>query len=145
MGVRGINLLDGDEVVAMQLNTQGYYLLVVSENGMGKRTSISEFTCQNRGGKGVKCYKIMEKTGNVVGVKILNKENEILLINTEGIVIRIACEDISILGRVTSGVKLMDVGEDIKVASIARVKEESNKSDEDMLKTMETELEEESK
>lgn len=112
---------------------------------MGKLTDLNEFTAQIRGGKGVKCYKIMEKTGNVVGVKILNKENEILLINTEGIVIRIACEDISILGRVTSGVKLMDVGEDIKVASIARVKEESNKSDEDMLKTMETELEEESK
>ena len=145
MGVRGMNLTDGDEVVAMQLNTQGDYLLVVSENGMGKRTAMSEFVVQNRGGKGVKCYKIMEKTGNVVGVKILNKENEILLINTEGIVIRIECEDISILGRVTSGVKLMDVGENIKVASIARVKEESKKSDEDMLKTMETELEEESK
>ena len=77
MGVRGINLLDGDEVVAMQLNTQGYYLLVVSENGMGKRTSISEFTCQNRGGKGVKCYKITEKTGNVIGAKAVNEENEI--------------------------------------------------------------------
>ena len=112
---------------------------------MGKLTDLNEFTAQIRGGKGVKCYKIMEKTGNVVGVKILNKENEILLINTEGIVIRIECEDISILGRVTSGVKLMDVGENIKVASIARVKEESKKSDEDMLKTMETELEEESK
>ena len=145
MGVIGMTLSDGDEVVGMQLDTQGKYLLTVSEKGMGKLTDLNEFTAQIRGGKGVKCYKIMEKTGNVVGVKILNKENEILLINTEGIVIRIACEDISILGRVTSGVKLMDVGEDIKVASIARVKEESNKSDEDMLKTMETELEEESK
>ena len=82
MGVRGINLLDGDEVVAMQLNTQGYYLLVVSENGMGKRTSISEFTCQNRGGKGVKCYKITEKTGNVIGAKAVNEENEIIMITT---------------------------------------------------------------
>ena len=145
MGVIGMNLSDGDEVVGMQLDTQGKYLLTVSEKGMGKLTDLEEFTAQIRGGKGVKCYKIMEKTGNVVGVKILNKENEILLINTEGIVIRIECEDISILGRVTSGVKLMDVGENIKVASIARVKEESKKSDEDMLKTMETELEEESK
>ena len=145
MGVIGMQLNDGDEVIGMQLNTQGDHLLIVSANGMGKLTSIDEFKSQNRGGKGVKCYKIMEKTGNVVGVKILNKENEILLINTEGIVIRIECEDISILGRVTSGVKLMDVGENIKVASIARVKEESKKSDEDMLKTMETELEEESK
>ena len=89
MGVRGINLLDGDEVVAMQLNTQGYYLLVVSENGMGKRTSISEFTCQNRGGKGVKCYKITEKTGNVIGAKAVNEENEIMMITTEGIIIRL--------------------------------------------------------
>ena len=106
MGVRGINLLDGDEVVAMQLNTQGYYLLVVSENGMGKRTSISEFTCQNRGGKGVKCYKITEKTGNVIGAKAVNEENEIMMITTEGIIIRLQCSDISILGRITSGVKL---------------------------------------
>ena len=89
MGVRGINLLDGDEVVAMQLNTQGYYLLVVSENGMGKRTSISEFTSQNRGGKGVKCYKITEKTGNVIGAKAVNEENEIMMITTEGIIIRL--------------------------------------------------------
>ena len=96
MGVRGINLLDGDEVVAMQLNTQGYYLLVVSENGMGKRTSISEFTCQNRGGKGVKCYKITEKTGNVVGVKAVDEDNEIMIINTEGIIIRMKCDGISL-------------------------------------------------
>ena len=96
MGVRGINLLDGDEVVAMQLNTQGYYLLVVSENGMGKRTSISEFTCQNRGGKGVKCYKITEKTGNVIGAKAVNEENEIMMITTEGIIIRLQCSDISL-------------------------------------------------
>ena len=102
MGVRGINLTDGDEVVAMQLNTQGYYLLVVSENGMGKRTSISEFTVQNRGGKGVKCYKITEKTGNVIGAKAVNEENEIMMITTEGIIIRLQCADISILGRITS-------------------------------------------
>ena len=123
MGVRGINLLDGDEVVAMQLNTQGYYLLVVSENGMGKRTSISEFTCQNRGGKGVKCYKITEKTGNVIGAKAVNEENEIMMITTEGIIIRLQCADISILGRITSGVKLINLSKGVTVASFAKVRE----------------------
>ena len=123
MGVRGINLLDGDEVVAMQLNTQGYYLLVVSENGMGERTSISEFTCQNRGGKGVKCYKITEKTGNVIGAKAVNEENEIMMITTEGIIIRLQCSDISILGRITSGVKLINLSDGVTVASFAKVRE----------------------
>ena len=123
MGVLGINLLDGDEVVAMQLNTQGYYLLVVSENGMGKRTSISEFTCQNRGGKGVKCYKITEKTGNVIGAKAVNEENEIMMITTEGIIIRLQCADISILGRITSGVKLINLSNGVTVASFAKVRE----------------------
>ena len=123
MGVRGIKLLDGDEVVAMQLNTQGYYLLVVSENGMGKRTSISEFTCQNRGGKGVKCYKITEKTGNVIGAKAVNEENEIMMITTEGIIIRLQCSDISILGRITSGVKLINLSDGVTVASFAKVRE----------------------
>ena len=123
MGVRGINLLDGDEVVAMQLNTQGYYLLVVSENGMGKRTSISEFTCQNRGGKGVKCYKITEKTGNVIGAKAVNEENVIMMITTEGIIIRLQCSDISILGRITSGVKLINLSDGVTVASFAKVRE----------------------
>ncbi|MDD7739041.1 MAG: DNA gyrase subunit A [Lachnospiraceae bacterium] len=123
MGVRGINLLDQDEVVGMQMNTQGDYLLIVTENGMGKRTSIGEFSVQLRGGKGVKCYKITEKTGNLVGVKAVNEENEVMLITTEGIIIRIPCSGISILGRVTSGVKVMDVADNIKVASIAKVRE----------------------
>ena len=123
MGVRGINLMDGDEVVGMQLNSQGYYLLVVSENGMGKRTSISEFTCQNRGGKGVKCYKITEKTGNVIGAKAVNEENEIMMITTEGIIIRLQCSDISILGRITSGVKLINLSDGVTVASLAKVRE----------------------
>ena len=123
MGVRGMNLSDQDEVIGMQLNTQGDYLLIVSEHGMGKRTSMGEFTVQNRGGKGVKCYKITEKTGNVVGVKAVNEDNEIMLITTEGIIIRISCADISIQGRITSGVKLMDVDEKLAVASIAKVRE----------------------
>ena len=132
MGVRGINLLDGDEVVAMQLNTQGYYLLVVSENGMGKRTSISEFTCQNRGGKGVKCYKITEKTGNVIGAKAVNEENEIMMITTEGIIIRLQCSDISILGRITSGVKLINLSDGVTVASFAKVREKEEDKNSEM-------------
>ena len=136
MGVRGINLMDGDEVVAMQLNSQGYYLLVVSENGMGKRTCISEFTCQNRGGKGVKCYKITEKTGNVIGAKAVNEENEIMMITTEGIIIRLQCSDISILGRITSGVKLINLSDGVTVASFAKVREKEAEADtEDSVQT----------
>ena len=125
MGVRCMNLDPGDEVVAMQLNSQGDYLLVVSENGMGKRTAMSEFTCQNRGGKGVKCYKITEKTGNVIGAKAVNEENEIMMITTEGIIIRITCAGISILGRITSGVKLINLDEGVTVASLAKVREKA--------------------
>lgn len=138
MGVRGINLTDGDEVVAMQLNTQGYYLLVVSENGMGKRTSISEFTVQNRGGKGVKCYKITEKTGNVIGAKAVNEENEIMMITTEGIVIRLQCADISILGRITSGVKLINLSDGVTVASFAKVREKKEEKEEAQEESAET-------
>ena len=123
MGVRGMNLSDRDEVIGMQLHTQGDYLLIASEKGMGKRTAIEEFTCQNRGGKGVKCYKITEKTGNVIGVKAVNEDNEIMIINTEGIVIRMECAGISILGRVASGVKLINLDSNTKVASIAKVRE----------------------
>ena len=123
MGVRGINLMEEDEVIGMQLTCQGDYLLIVSEKGLGKRTSVGEFTRQNRGGKGVKCYKITEKTGNVIGVKAVNSDNEIMLITTEGIIIRLECRDISILGRITSGVKLMDLKDDITVASIAKVRD----------------------
>ena len=123
MGVRGINLLDGDEVVGMQICTQGDYLLVVSENGMGKRTPMAEFTVQLRGGKGVKCYKITEKTGNLIGSKVVNEDNEIMMITTEGIIIRTPCSGISVMGRITSGVKLMDVDGEIKVASIAKVRD----------------------
>ena len=123
MGVRGMNLSDRDEVIGMQLHTQGDYLLIASEKGMGKRTAIEEFTCQNRGGKGVKCYKITEKTGNVIGVKAVNEDNEIMIINTEGLVIRMECAGISILGRVASGVKLINLDSNTKVASIAKVRE----------------------
>jgi len=133
MGVRGMNLGVEDEVVGMQMNTQGDYLLIVSEKGLGKRTAISEFTSQNRGGKGVKCYKITEKTGSVIGSKAVNNDNEMLMITTEGIIIRISCADISILGRITSGVKLMNVDNNISVASIAKVREKiENDGDEEI-------------
>ena len=143
MGVRGMNLDPGDEVVAMQLNSQGDYLLVVSENGMGKRTAMSEFTCQNRGGKGVKCYKITDKSGTVVGFKAVNDDNEIMLITNQGIVIRLLCKDISILGRITTGVKLinMDLESDITVASIAKVRQKSADESES-LEMMEREMNE---
>jgi DNA gyrase subunit A len=139
MGVIGMNLADEDEVIGMQLNTQGEYLLIISENGMGKRTLMSEFSSQNRGGKGVKCYKITEKTGNVVGVKAVDKENEIMIITTEGIIIRLICSDISVLGRITSGVKLinMDKESNISVASIAKVRENFSVTEEETLKQLE--------
>ncbi len=123
MGVIGMNLADRDEVIGMQLNTQGDELLIVSENGMGKRTNINEFTVQRRGGKGIKCYKIVEKTGNVVGVKAVNEEHEIMMITTEGIIIQIRMSDVSILGRITSGVKLINLENGVKVAKIAKVRE----------------------
>ena len=132
MGVRGMNLEEGDEVVAMQLNSQGDCLLIVSANGMGKRTSMGEFTCQNRGGKGVKCYKITEKTGCVIGARAVNEDNEVMLITTEGIIIRIACADISVLGRITSGVKLINLADGITVASVAKVREKEEKENQEL-------------
>ena len=123
MGVIGMNLSDGDEIIGMQLDHQGDSLLIVSENGLGKRTYLDEFTVQNRGGKGVKCYKITEKTGNVVGVKAVNDDHEIMMITTEGVIIQLRMEDISTLGRITSGVKMMNLEEDVKVAKIAKVRE----------------------
>ena len=143
MGVRGINLSDGDEIIGMQLCSQGDYLLIASEKGMGKRTSMSEFSVQNRGGKGVKCYKITEKTGNVVGVKAVNDDNEVMMITTEGIIIRIACSDISILGRITSGVKLMNLDEKVSVASIAKVREKEEKPEENTEANEQEEIEQE--
>ena len=126
MGVIGMNLTAGDEVVAMQLHTQGDSLMIVSEKGLGKCTLISEFTAQNRGGKGVKCYKITDKTGNIIGAKAVNKDNEVLLITTEGIIIRISVEGTALLGRVTSGVKLMNLDEGVTVASMAKVREDKS-------------------
>jgi DNA gyrase subunit A len=121
MGVIGMNLLDEDEVVGMQLSSQGDSLLFVSEKGLGKLTDMDEFTVQHRGGKGIKCYKISEKTGNVIGVKAVDDTREVLLITMEGVIIRLYCKDISKLGRITSGVKLINLDENVTVATIAKV------------------------
>ncbi|MCI8402052.1 MAG: DNA gyrase subunit A [Lachnospiraceae bacterium] len=137
MGVIGMKLELSDQVVGMQLDSQGDALLIVSENGMGKRTMLEEYTPQLRGGKGVKCYKINSKTGYIVGVKAVNKDQEIMIITTEGIIIRIGVSSISMLGRITSGVKLISMdqetaGKEIRVASIAKVREEPGEKPEDM-------------
>ena len=138
MGVIGMNLLDGDEIVAMQLDTQGTDILFVSEKGMGKRTPMDEFTPQHRGGKGVKCYKIMEKTGNIVGAKAVNDNNEIMLITQEGTIIRMKVDDISELGRITSGVKLINMDDTI-VASMTKVRESAT---EESLRELELQMKE---
>ncbi|MCM1567999.1 MAG: DNA gyrase subunit A [Roseburia sp.] len=131
MGVIGMNLSHGDEIIGMQLQTQGDSLLIVSENGLGKRTYLDEFTVQKRGGKGVKCYKITEKTGDVVGVKAVRDDHEIMMITTEGIIIQLRMEDISTLGRITSGVKMMDLKDGIKIAKIAKVREKVSNGDQE--------------
>ncbi len=150
MGVIGMNLSEGDEIVGMQLDSQGEALLIASENGMGKRTYLKEFTLQHRGGKGLKCYKITEKTGNVIGVKAVNEDHEIMMITTEGIIIQIPMEDVSVLGRITSGVKLINLEKGVTVAKIAKVREkvemegaENVKTEDEEIKNEETEEEEE--
>jgi DNA gyrase subunit A len=124
MGVIGMNLNYDDEVVGMQLDHQGDSLLIVSENGIGKRSALEEFKLQNRGGKGLKCYKITERTGDVVGVKAVNDDHEIMMITTAGTIIQVRMEEIPVHGRITSGVKMMNIGdENVKVAKIAKVRE----------------------
>ena len=142
MGVIGMNLDDGDEIIGMQMDSQGETLLVVSENGIGKRTDISEFPIQKRGGKGVLCYKIVEKTGYLVGAKLVHEDHDIMMITNEGIVIRISVKDISIIGRNTSGVKLMNIdpNSNTRIASIAKVRDdEQNPEVEDAIDEQETE------
>ena len=151
MGVIGMNLSYDDELIGMQLNTQGDCLMIVSEYGMGKKTDINEFGVQHRGGKGVKCYKITDKTGNVVNAKAVNDDNEVMLITTEGIIIQLKVSEISTLGRITSGVKLinLDPEKDIVVASMAKVRdaipEENGNSEEKLLEELQKEMDEEEK
>ncbi len=124
MGVIGMNLAPNDVIIAMQTASMGEAVLLVSSKGLGKCTRIDEFTTQNRGGKGVKCYKITEKSGNLVGVKSVENDDELMLITTEGIIIRIQVSDVTVLGRITTGVKLINLKEGVSVASIAKVVED---------------------
>ena len=142
IGVIGMKLNKDDEVVGMQMDSQGPKLLIVSANGMGKRTPIEEFSPQRRGGKGVLCYKITDKTGDIVGAKLVEDDHDLLLITNEGIIIRISVNDISVIGRNTSGVKLMNINQDsdIKVASIAKVRDDENKSEDEVLEEIAGEI-----
>ena len=124
MGVRGIALDPDDEVIGMQLKSQGDAILAVTESGMGKRTDLSELTLQHRGGKGIRYYKITSKTGDVVGFKVVEAQQEMLLITSEGVIIRLRVTDVSKIGRVTSGVKLIDLAKGVKVVGVARIREE---------------------
>ncbi len=132
MGVIGMNLADDDEIIGMQIDSQGDSLLIVSELGYGKRTVLSEFHLQKRGGKGVKCYKIMEKTGDVVGVKAVTNENEIMMITDQGVIIQLRMEDIKVISRITSGVKMISLDDGVKVAKIAKVREKISDGDRDI-------------
>ena len=135
MGVIGMTLVGEDEIVGMQISSQGSKMLLVSEKGLGKRTMIDEFTAQHRGGKGIKCYKVNDKSGNLVGAKILEDDIDVMLITNEGVVIRIPVNDVSVLGRHTTGVKLMNIDKDsnTKVASFARVKETVSENEAELL------------
>ena len=140
MGVIGMTLDDLDEVVSMQTDIQGEDLLVVAECGIGKRTKITDFSLQNRGGKGAKCYKIMEKTGYVVGAVAVNDDDEVMMITTAGIIIRMKAAGISQYGRVTSGVKLVNLDKDVYVASVAKVVEDKSLyTEEELIKMQEEE------
>ena len=119
-----MNLADGDSVIGMQVAEENGELLFVSEMGMGKKTAMSEFKDQNRGGKGIRCYRVNAKTGNLAGVKVYKEGYELMLITTEGTVIRMKTDTIPVLGRDTSGVKLMQVDqENVKVSSIELIEE----------------------
>lgn len=136
MGVRGIRCDKNDKVIAMQLDVQGDDMLFVTSNGMGKRTELSEFTAQMRGGKGVKCYKITDKTGDIVSAKAVTNDHDIMMMTNEGIMIRMHCSDITVIGRITSGVKLMNIGKDgssfvASVAKLARSEESEDGQDEE--------------
>ena len=134
MGVIGMKFEPGDEGIGMQMASQGESLLVVSQYGLGKRTPIEEFTSQFRGGKGVRCYRITDKTGDLVGAKLVDESRQIMLITNEGIIIKMKVNTISVIGRNTSGVKLMDIDPEsgVVVASIAKVRESSEDEDEEL-------------
>ena len=141
IGVIGMNLNPGDEIIGMQLASQGTELLFISERGYGKRTLMEEFTVQKRGGKGVKCYKIVEKTGDVMGVKATHGDEEIIMMTTEGIMIRLQASDINTLSRITSGVKLINLPEGVKVAQAAKVRDRLSNGEKDFDSVEEAEAE----
>ena len=141
IGVIGMNLNPGDEVIGMQLASQGTELLFISERGYGKRTLMSEFTAQKRGGKGVKCYKIVEKTGDVMGVKAIDGSEEVIMMTTEGIMIRIQVSDINTLSRITSGVKLMNLPDGVRIAQAAKVRDRLSNGEKDFNSIEEAEAE----
>ena len=142
MGVIGMNLSKDDEIVGMQLDTQGEKLLVVSEKGYGKKTPLSEFHVQKRGGKGIRCYKIVEKSGDVVGIKAVNDDHEIMMITDAGIIIQISMEDVSTQGRNASGVKLMNLDDNVKIAKVAKVREKYGNEMDELDEELEAEREE---
>ena len=147
MGVRGIRCDKGDEVIAMQLDVQGDEMLFVTTKGMGKRTELSEFVPQMRGGKGVKCYRITEKTGDIVSAKAVTNDHDIMMMTNEGIMIRMHCSDITVIGRITSGVKLMNIGKDgntfvASVAKLARSDEDEEAEDSENPESAENEVSE---
>lgn len=124
MGVKGITLSNSDKVVSMNLCSEGTELLVVSGNGFGKRTSIEEYRSQIRAGKGIKTYNINDKTGEIVGAQMVNEDDEMMIINSNGVLIRLRVNEISLFGRVTSGVKLMKTDDEVNVVSIAKIEME---------------------
>ena len=128
MGVRGIKLREGDAIIGMQIDTQGDSLLFATENGIGKRTALADFRPQNRGGMGLKCYKVTPRTGYLVGVKAVTDDHEIMMINSEGIIIQIRACDVRVMGRAAAGVKLMNLDEGAKVVQIAKVRAETSES-----------------
>ena len=143
MGVIGMNLNKDDEIVGMQLDTQGEKMLVVSEKGYGKKTPLSEFHVQKRGGKGIRCYKIVEKSGDVVGIKAVNDDHEIMMITDAGIIIQISMEDVSTQGRNASGVKLMNLDDNVKIAKVAKVREKYGDEMDELDEELEAEREDE--
>ena len=120
----GMTLSDNDEIVGMQLDHQGDSLLIVSENGMGKRTSMDEFTVQHRGGKGLKVHQLTEKTGQLTGVLMVGENDELMLITSEGVIIRLRGREISSYNRDSQGVKLMNLDDGVSVVGIAKISEE---------------------
>ena len=121
-GVRGIKVKDGDELIAMLVSNEGKELLLVTENGVGKRTDASEFSTKGRGGKGMICYKPNEKAGTLVGAELVNGDEDLMIINEKGLVVRTPMKDIRVMGRSAAGVKIMRSEEDAKVTSITKIK-----------------------